>query len=90
MKYYCIDDDETLEDAREIPEKFINRWKEYDSTIDMIARFDYRNSDGDLANPDSWPRTYVLVGDDGVESRWSVSMEYSPYFDACKVEEAKA
>jgi len=87
MKYYCIDNDETVEDAQEIPEKLIDSDDGGHTmfTADEVAHLDYKDSGGDLNDPDSWPRTYVLVGDDGVESKWSVSLDYSPDFYAVKV-----
>lgn len=83
MKYYLKDQDETIEDAREVPEcsETDPQW-----FAEEAAEHFFQYHDGWDA---SWPQTITVVGDEGEEHEFEVALDMSPVFHASPQKEQK-
>jgi len=78
MKYYFPEYDEPR-DAMEM--KYAYNGHDSD-TAEIAAQDFYDASGGDLNDPAFWPKEVMLISPDGETSRWVVSLEYEPVFNA--------
>ncbi len=81
MKYFLPENDETIEDAREITGKFIPN----SPTLfaESVASYMYSNGWHEY---DDWPVIIAIADDEGIEvGRFKVSIDYDPNFYAEEV-----
>ncbi len=82
MKFFLPDQDETVEDAREITDKFQPDEDHMASSFaeDVAA---YLRREGDYYSDDDWPIDISIIGNGGnFLGTFEVRMEYSPSFYA--------
>jgi len=84
MKYY-LPEYETAADARQLPE----RGSEGHNYFTAIRAAEHLHDIGRCDPVMDWPVEIALVSDDGLESRWDVTLDWSPTFMATQHKEAK-